>query len=261
MVRSDSATPSTPAAKCHVERATGRVALPRRAHRCACWLLALTLAAAAPVPTVRGAGAETHRGPARWETEIAAFEAADRTNPPPKDPILFVGSSSIRLWKSLAQDFPRHPVLNRGFGGSHISDSIHFAERIVLPYRPRQIVMYSGGNDINAGKSPEQVAGDFKTFVAKVHAALPQTRVAYISIAPNPARWAEVEKVRKANKLIEEFARSDRRLAFIDVYSQMLGADGKPKPDIFVEDRLHMNARGYEIWRRAVEPFLLPPLR
>ncbi|HXG46302.1 MAG TPA: SGNH/GDSL hydrolase family protein [Methylomirabilota bacterium] len=172
-----------------------------------------------------------------------------------------MGSSSIRLWKSLAQDFPRHPVLNRGFGGSQISDSIHFAERIVLPYRPRQIVMYAGGNDINAGKSPEQVAGDFKAFVAKVHAALPQTRVAYISIAPNPARWAQVEKVRKANQLIEEFTRSDPRLTFIDVYSRMLGDDGKPKPDIFVEDRLHMNARGYEIWRRTVEPFLLPPLQ
>ncbi len=193
----------------------------------------------------------------KWEPDIAAFEAADRTNPPPKKAILFIGSSSIRLWKSLAQDFPRHNVLNRGFGGSEIADSVQFAERIVIPYQPRLIVLYAGGNDINGGKSSEQVFADFKTFVAKVHEKLPRTRIAYISIAPNPARWAQVERVRATNKLIADYVKKNpRRLDFIDVFPHMLGADGLPKPDIFVEDRLHMNANGYKLWTALVQKHL-----
>lgn len=188
----------------------------------------------------------------RFDAEIAAFEAKDRTNPPPKDAILFVGSSSIRLWKTLAEDLPNYKVINRGFGGSQIADSIHFAERIVLPYQPRMIVMYAGGNDINAGKTPDQVANDFKAFVAKVRGKLPDTRIAYISIAPNPARWAQVDRVRRANELIREFIATDSRLAFIDVFPHMLGQDGHPRPDIFVEDRLHMNEHGYALWKRIV---------
>lgn len=192
----------------------------------------------------------------RWEQDIRAFEAVDRTNPPPKNAILFVGSSSIRLWKTLAKDFPDKPVINRGFGGSFISDSVHFADRIVLPHRPRQIVMYAGGNDINAKKTPEQVAADFRAFVEKVHAALPETRVAYIAIAPNPARWAQVERIKAANQLIAEFCRSNAKLAFIEVFPRMLGADGQPRPEIFVADRLHMNAKGYELWTGLVRPYL-----
>lgn len=198
---------------------------------------------------------------ARWENEIAAFEAADRTNPPPAHAILFIGSSSIRLWKTLAQDFPRHNVVNRGFGGSEIADSVHFAERIVFPYAPRQIIMYAGGNDLNNGKTPEQVTADFKAFVHKVHQRLPQTRIAYLAIAPNPARWAQIERVRRANQLIADFIRTDARLVFIDVHPHMLGTDGQPLPDIFLEDRLHMNPKGYAIWKKIVEPHLGPPDR
>ncbi len=192
----------------------------------------------------------------RWESEIAAFEVADKTNPPPVDAILFIGSSSIRLWKTLARDFPGHKVINRGFGGSFISDSVCFAERIVFPYRPRLIVMYAGGNDVNAGKSPWQVFGDFREFVEKVHARLPATRIAYISIAPNPARWAQVDRVRSANDLIADFARKSEKLCFIDVFHAMLDESGKPKPDIFQRDKLHMNAKGYELWKGIVQPFL-----
>ena len=188
----------------------------------------------------------------RWEKDIAAFEAQDRTNPPPKNAVLFIGSSSIRLWKTLAQDLPELKVINRGFGGSQIADSVLFVDRIVVPYRPERIVMYAGGNDINAGKTPEQVASDFKEFVAKVHRELPETRIAYISIAPNPARWAQVERVKRANELIREFTGTDKRLSFIDVFPHMLGEDAKPRPEIFVEDRLHMNEKGYEIWKRVV---------
>ena len=192
----------------------------------------------------------------RFADEIRAFEASDRTNPPPKRPTVFVGSSSIRLWKTLAQDFPKHAAINRGFGGSEISDSILYAKRIVLPYKPRLVVMYAGGNDIHAGKSPEAVFTDFRTFVATVRAALPRTRIAYISIAPNPARWAEVDKVRAANTLIADFARHNRNVDFIDVFPHMLGPDGLPRPELYGPDRLHMNENGYALWTRLVKPHL-----
>lgn len=194
--------------------------------------------------------------PDPWAKEISAFEASDKTNPPPKGATLFIGSSSIRLWKTLAKDFPEHQVINRGFGGSEIIDSVHFANRIAIPYKPRQIVMYAGGNDINAGKSPEQVFADYKAFVATIHAALPKTQIDYISIAPNPARWAQVEKVKAANRLIEQYTKSNSRLGFIDVFSQMLAEDGQPKADIFSNDRLHMNSKGYELWQGIIRPYL-----
>lgn len=194
--------------------------------------------------------------PPPFAKDIADFEASDRTNPPPRGAILFIGSSSIRLWKTLAADFPEYQVINRGFGGSQIADSVRYADRIVFPYEPKQIVMYAGGNDINAKKSPEQVFADYRAFVAKVHAKLPEVPIAYISIAPNPARWAQVEKVRKANQLISDFAKTDPRLTFIDTFSHMLGSDGQPLPDIYVDDRLHMNQKGYSIWKRIVGPSL-----
>jgi lysophospholipase L1-like esterase len=201
---------------------------------------------------VHSAAAETNR----WDAEIAAFEAQDRTNPPPKNAILFIGSSSIRLWKTLAQDFPEHKVINRGFGGSQIADSVHFADRVVTAYKPRIVVLYAGGNDINSGKTPEQVASDFKAFVQRVHAQLPAARVAYISIAPNPARWAQVDRVRSANELIRDFTKTSPKLTFIDVFPHMLGDDGQPRPEIFVEDRLHMNERGYALWTKLMRPVL-----
>ena len=213
----------------------------------AAWIMALP--ASAPAQTA----AKTSLP---FENEIKAFEASDRTNPPPKDVILFIGSSSIRLWNTLADDFPKHRVINRGFGGSQIIDSINYAERIVLPYRPKQIMFYAGGNDINAGKSPEQVLADFQTFVKKVHAALPETRIAYISIAGNPARWSQIERVRTANERIETFTKSDSRLHYINTHSDMLGPDGFPKQNIFISDRLHMNAEGYKIWTGIVGPYL-----
>jgi len=188
----------------------------------------------------------------RWDKDIAAFEAQDKTNPPPKGAILFIGSSSIRLWKTLAEDLPEHKVINRGFGGSEIADSVHFVDRVVVPYQPKRIVLYAGGNDINGGKTPERVASDFKAFVAKVHAKLPETKISYISIAGNPARWAQVERVKAANALIREFTTTDKRLSFIDVFPHMLGKDGMPLPDIFVDDRLHMNEKGYAIWKRVI---------
>ncbi|MGC8744296.1 MAG: SGNH/GDSL hydrolase family protein [Verrucomicrobiia bacterium] len=192
----------------------------------------------------------------RWEKEIRAFEISDSTNKPPENCILFIGSSSIRLWKTLKEDFPDLPVVNRGFGGSQIADSVYYAERIVFPYRPRLIIMYAGVNDIAAGKSPEEVFEDFKTFVKKVHSRLPSTRIGFIAMSTNPARWNQVEKVKKGNKLIREFTLRDPRLFFIDTFSYMIREDGTPKPDIFVEDKLHMNKKGYEIWKNVIRPYL-----
>ena len=187
-----------------------------------------------------------------FEGEIRRFEASDKTNSPPKNAILFLGSSSIRMWKDVAKDFPSYDVINRGFGGSQISDSIYFADRIVFPYEPATIVFYAGGNDINAGKSAETVFADYQTLVAKIHAKLPKTHIAYISIAPNPARWKQIDRIRRANELIENFTRTDARLSFINAHAQMLGDDGKPKPDIVLADRWHMNDKGYAIWKEVV---------
>lgn len=195
-------------------------------------------------------------GPEKWEKDIAAFEAKDREHPPEKGGIVFVGSSSIRRWTTLAGDFPRHRVLNRGFGGSQIADSVHFADRIVVPYAPRMVVLYAGGNDINKAKTPEQVISDFRAFFTKIRAALPAADIAFISIAGNPKRWAQVEQVKTVNNAIRAFLKEQPRAHFIDVFPKMLGADGLPLPHIFVEDQLHMNSAGYAIWRDVIGPYL-----
>lgn len=192
----------------------------------------------------------------RFEADIVAFEKADATNPPPKNGILFIGSSSIRFWKTLAQDFPNKPVFNRGFGGSDLIDSVNYADRIIIPYHPRMIVLYAGTNDIARGKSPQQVFGDFKLFVSTVRAKLPEVRLAYIANATNPARWSMVEQVRETNKLIADYIKTVPNCVFIDVFPQMLGPDGQPKPDIYSKDRLHMNEKGYALWTGIVAPYL-----
>jgi len=193
-----------------------------------------------------------------WENDIASFEKSDRIAPPPQGPIVFTGSSSIRLWKTLELDFPEHYVLNRGFGGCQLADVAHYADRIITPYRPSQVVIYAGGNDINAGKTPEIVFGDFVGLVRKIKSHRPNARISYISIAPNPARWAQVDKVKKTNALIADYCRR-HRIDFIDVFPRMLGPDGQPRPELFVSDRLHMNATGYALWREAVRPCLPAP--
>ncbi|MDI1313870.1 GDSL-type esterase/lipase family protein [Prosthecobacter sp.] len=192
----------------------------------------------------------------RWQKDILAFGKKDAEKAPPENPIVFTGSSSIVKWKTLEEDFPGLPVMNRGFGGSELFDSFNYAHLTVIKYKPRLVVMYAGSNDISAGKTPQRVFADFEAFVAKVHAALPECRISYISNAPNPKRWSMVGEMQEASRLIEEFTKTDKRLQFVDVYPHMLGADGMPKPDIFVADGLHMNAKGYVIWKEVVGPYL-----
>ena len=214
---------------------------------------------AAPATAATPVAAKKPQGPARWEADIAAFEKADAANPPKKGGIVFVGSSSIRMWRTLKEDFPKHNVINRGFGGSQMSDSVHFADRIVIPYEPRKIFVYAGANDISSKRTPEAVAADFKEFVEKVRAKLPNVEIAFISIAGNIARWNQVEQVKKANELVREYCQTVPKVTYIDVFSEMLGADGLPKPEIFIKDRLHMNAEGYKIWTEVIGKHLGAP--
>ncbi|HPD31163.1 MAG TPA: GDSL-type esterase/lipase family protein [Phycisphaerae bacterium] len=200
--------------------------------------------------------AETGHDFARWERDIAAYEATDRIHPPPKGGVLFIGSSTIRRWKTLAEDFPDHQVLNRGFGGSQIIDAVHFAERIIFPYEPRMIVLRAGGNDIHAGKSPEQVFADYKAFVAKVHARLPNTQIVYISNNPTPARWPEWEANKTLNTLIENYTRQRPCLKYLETSDLVLRSDGQLREELFVADRLHYNAEGYRLLAERLRPLL-----
>jgi lysophospholipase L1-like esterase len=198
--------------------------------------------------------AQTAHDSSQFEPEIKAFEAADRTNPPPKGAVLFVGSSTIRFWKTLAQDFPELKVINRGFGGSHLSDSTFFADRVIIPYQPKTIVLYAGDNDLAAGKTPEQVFADYQAFIQKIRAKLPETRIVYLSIKPSPSRWHLKDQILATNRLISGL--KDERLLFIDTYSPMLNPDGQPRAELFQKDNLHMNAEGYKLWTSLIKPQL-----
>lgn len=192
---------------------------------------------------------------ARWEKDIAAFEKKDQEKAPPQGAVLFAGSSSIRLWK-VEKSFPDVEVINRGFGGSQIDDSTHFAPRIILKYRPRVVVFYAGDNDVAAGKKPEQVLADFKAFAEVVHKELPKTKTVFISIKPSIARAKLLDTQKQANALVEEFCKTDKRLVYLDVVKPMLDGEGKPKPELFVKDGLHLSEAGYELWTALLKPHL-----
>src|SRR5207302_2330225 len=152
------------------------------------------------------------------------------------------------MWTSLPQDFPDQTILNRGFGGSQIADATYFAERIIFPYEPKMIFFRSGGNDLHAGKSVDQVFADYKAFVEKVHARLPDTPIVYISMCPSPARWEERDKNKVLNGMIEEYSKQAPNLKYIDVYDISLTPDGQqPRRELFIKDMLHFNADGYKL--------------
>lgn len=196
-----------------------------------------------------------------FEAEILAFEAADQKSAPPTGGVLFIGSSSIRLWSTLTQDFPELTVLNRGFGGSVIADSIRYTPRIVLPYKPRMIVFYAGSNDISKGLTPEQVRTEFATFVTGVRGTLPDTRIVFVSINPSVSRLSQRERVVEANHRVQDYVREQSargwKLSYIDSYSKLLSADGMPRPEILRKDGLHLNSDGYVLWRSVLKPEIL----
>ena len=194
--------------------------------------------------------------PAKWEKSIAAFEQADRDHPPQKGGIVFTGSSTIARWKTLADYFPGFRVVNRGFGGSQMEDSMVFAERILVAHEPAAVVIFAGSNDINAGKSPDVVVENFKAFVTKVRAALPKTEIRYIEITSSPSRWAQRDKVVEANKQIRAFCEATPGVKFIAVREKFFGTGGEPREELFEKDRLHPNPDGYKILADAIRPFL-----
>lgn len=193
---------------------------------------------------------------AKWEKAIAAFEAADKVKMPEKGGILFVGSSTIVLWKSLAEDFAGYNVINRGFGGNEIVDSTYYADRIVLPYEPKQIFLRAGGNDLNAGRLPEDVANDFFDFVQKVHSHLPKTDIYFIAVSPSPSRWGQTDKMKALNELIRKRAVNTPRVGYVDDFDITLNSEGQARPELFVADMLHFNPDGYKLLTAKVRPFL-----
>jgi len=191
-----------------------------------------------------------------WEREIAMMESRDATNPPPKNGVLFLGSSTIKLWKTLMTDFPSVPVINRGFGGSEIADATHFAERLVFPHAPKQIIFRSGGNDLQSGKTPIEVFEDFKELVATIHAKLPETEIVFMSWNHSPSRWHAAARERALNELVSRFAEAEPRVRYLDAANVSLDAEGRPRPELFVSDRLHFNADGYKLLAERVRPVL-----
>lgn len=208
---------------------------------------------AAEAPTV----APAH---ARWQGSLAAFAAADQAQRPASGGVLFVGSSTIRLWPHLAQDFSAQPVLlQRGFGGSTLADCSALARELVTQYKPRQVLLYAGDNDLAEGRPPAEVLARFARFVQRVRAELPGTRIDYIAIKPSPARLALLPKVREANALIASHAKTLKDVGYIDIFSPMLNAEGQPRPELFLADRLHLNAAGYQLWQSVIAAHLLAP--
>jgi lysophospholipase L1-like esterase len=202
-----------------------------------------------------GGGQPADPDPNRFAAEIKVFAEWDSRNAVPAHPVLFVGSSSIRLWRT-HESFPDLPVVNRGFGGSQVSDVIHFADRVVLAYNPSIIVFYAGDNDVAAGKSAQHIFEDCRRFIGLVHVRQPATRIVFLGIKPSRARWSLWPEAQKANDRLADFCKSDNRLLFADLGTPLLGPDGRPVADLFLKDQLHLNERGYAAWNKALAPVL-----
>ena len=196
--------------------------------------------------------------PSIWEDDIAAFEAQDQEATPPENALVFVGSSSIRLWSTLKEDMAPMPVIQRGFGGSKLGDAIHFADRIITPYAPRAVVVFSGTNDIAGDnpKSAETVFELYKSFVTKVHDQLPGTPIYFIAISPTKSRWAHRQIVADTNALVAAHAAANEGLFFIDTASALLDEQGESREELFIEDKLHLNEDGYAVWTSIIRPAL-----
>jgi lysophospholipase L1-like esterase len=192
--------------------------------------------------------AQSYQRAKLWDAEINSLTEIDQKQTAPKDSVLFVGNSSIRLWRSLRKDLPDINFINRGFGGSYLADVNYYFEHIITPYKPKQIVLYAGENDINDGKTPENVLADFKTFVSLVRKNFPKTKIYYISLKPSPSRWHLVNKFRETNNLIKTEITKDKNIIYVDVFNAMLNDKGEPQPELYVEDKLHLNEKGYAIW-------------
>ncbi|PSL44776.1 lysophospholipase L1-like esterase [Chitinophaga niastensis] len=193
-----------------------------------------------------------------FQSDIQTILNYDKIYAPPEHPILFIGSSSIRKWDDLESVFSKYVVLNRGFGGALTNDVTYYANKIIFPYHPRQIVIYVGENDLpDAGTTADIIFSRFKNLYATIRSQLPKVPIIYISIKPSPVREAFFAKAQQTNKLIKTFLATEKNTVFIDVYSLMLDKEGKPRRELFIGDMLHMNKKGYAIWEKVVEPHLV----
>lgn len=194
-----------------------------------------------------------------WEAEFAAFASSDQARPPQSGGILFVGSSSIRLWTDLEKEFGTSAgIIKRGFGGSQLGDCVKNLERLVVKYQPRTVLVYAGDNDLAAGVAPAEVERRFVAFVDGVRAKLPGTRIAYISIKPSPSRSALMPQIRATNDLIRAATSTRDHVEYIDIFTPMLGSSGEPRRELFLDDALHLNADGYSLWKRVIAPYVAP---
>jgi lysophospholipase L1-like esterase len=195
--------------------------------------------------------------PPFWD-EIQAFKKEDSVQPPPKKPILLIGSSSFRMWSDVQAAFPGYPILNRSFGGSSFPDLLRYADAVIFPYRPKQVLIYCGDNDLAASDtvSAHTVHQRFLQLFTIIRSRLPKTAIAFVSIKPSPSRAHLMPKMQEANALIKTFLAGQRRTAYVDVYNPMLQPNGKPAPEIFLQDSLHMNGNGYRIWQQQIKPVL-----
>ena len=218
-------------------------------------LLLLLVAAPAADAQQPAATAEQKKAP-RFADAIEAFLKEDQTNPPPKQAILFIGSSIFRQWKNLKEQMAPLPIFNRAFGGSRSAEILYYMDKIVLPYQPKIIVYYCGSNDINANINPEEIAGNFKQFVERVHARLPKTQIFYTSINRAPEkmnRWAEVDA---ANTLVKEFCAKNKLLGYIDVNPALFDKEGKPRMELYLPDKLHFLEPAYAEFTTIIKPVI-----
>lgn len=240
------------------------MSLPPRARRSGALLVLVALLAACTSPLPRPAAPSGDAPPPAvdavssdaWQADLARFAAEEARTTVPVRPVVFTGSSSVRLWEALDAAFPTVPVLNRGFGGSHVRDAYWHADAMVNRYAPRRVLLYAGENDIDAGRSPAQVLGDVQAFVARVQHAHPGTPVGFIAIKPSPARLGQLPWQREANRLVAAWAATRPDVDYIDVARPMLDAQGRPRDDLYAADRLHLSAAGYALWREVLAPYV-----
>jgi lysophospholipase L1-like esterase len=194
---------------------------------------------------------------APFYNDVQAFRKIDSVHKPAPNQILFIGSSSFTKWRGVQDSFPQYKIVNRAFGGSTFTDLLRYADQIIFPYKPKQIVIYCGDNDLASSDNitPDSVLSRFQSLFILIRSKLPRANIAFVSIKPSPSRAQLMPKMEAANKLIREYLRKKSRTAYIDVYNKML-VNGEPMSDIFVEDKLHMNEKGYAIWTAAIGPYL-----
>jgi lysophospholipase L1-like esterase len=169
---------------------------------------------------------------------------------------VFTGSSSVRLWKNIQEEFPAIPIINTGFGGSQASDLLIHLEELVLRYSPEKVFIYEGDNDLNTGKEVSQIMEDIALLVTRIHQKLPETNIVLISTKPSPSRWQLKTSYTELNDLMRQYATTHNQVNFMNIWNVMLDKSGRPISEIFIADSLHMNEKGYTIWNTSAIPFM-----